>query len=72
MNKWTKGLLASAISGMAGGVINAFAAIGISPESFNLKPGLGFHHVLYITAVGAAASGVIFVAGYLQKSPLPQ
>lgn len=71
MNKslWLRGLLAAGISGAAGGIITGFAAIGIAPEHFNLvEPGL-------LLKVGGAASlvnAVVGVAGYLQKSPLPE
>lgn len=71
MSVWSKGLLAGAISGCAGGVLNTFAAIGIAPESFNLKPGIGFKHTLILMAIGAVLTGIIGVAAYLQKSPLP-
>ena len=35
---WIKGIAAAAISGGANGVVTGFAAIGIDPNHFNLKP----------------------------------
>lgn len=71
MSAWSKGLLAGAISGAAGGVINVFAAIGIAPQSFNLKPGVGLHSTLILLGIGALVSAIIGIAAYLVKSPLP-
>lgn len=69
MSVWSKGLLAGAVSGAAGGVMNVFAAIGIAPESFNLHA--HFHNTLGLLGIGALCSAIIGVAAYLQKSPLP-
>ncbi len=66
---WVRGILAAAISGAAGGVVVAFAAVGIDPEHFNLSA--GFHATLKIAAAAAAINAIIGVAAYLQKSPLP-
>ena len=66
---WLKGLLAAAISGAAGGVLTGFAAVGIDPAHFNLQAGIG--STLRIGMAAALINGVIGVAAYLQKSPLP-
>lgn len=71
MSPWVKGLIASCISGAAGGVLNAFAAMGIAPNAFNLQPGIGMHHTLYLMGVSSLCCGIIGAAMYLQKSPLP-
>ena len=67
---WLKGIAAAAISGAAGGVLTGFAAVGIDPQHFNLQAGIGA--TLRIAAAAAVINAVIGVAGYLQKSPLPQ
>jgi hypothetical protein len=66
---WLKGILAAAISGAAGGVLTAFAAVGIDPQHFNLQSGIGA--TMRIGAAAAVINAVIGVAAYLQKSPLP-
>ncbi len=67
---WLKGLVAAAISGSAGGVLTGFAAIGIDPQHFNLQAGIG--ETMRIALAAALINGVIGVAAYLQKSPLPE
>lgn len=67
---WIRGGLAGTISGAAGGVVTAFAAIGIDPEHFNLT--VGFRHVLQIALVSCVMHAILGVAMYLQKSPLPE
>lgn len=71
MNVWAKGLIAAVISGAAGGVVNCLAAIGIAPNAFNLQPGIGFHHTLYLAAISSVLCAILGIAMYLQKSPLP-
>jgi hypothetical protein len=66
---WIKGLVAAAISGGAGGILTGFAAVGIDPQHFNLQSGTGA--TLRIAVAAALINGVIGVAAYLQKSPLP-
>jgi hypothetical protein len=66
---WLKGLLAAAISGAAGGVLTGLAAVGIDPQHFNLKTGIGATFRIGVAA--ALINAVIGVAAYLQKSPLP-
>lgn len=66
---WAKGLLAAAIAGAANGVITGFAAVGIDPAHFNLQAGL--KPTLAIAGVSALMSGIIGVAAYLKRSPLP-
>ena len=66
---WLKGVLAAAISGAAGGVLTGFAAVGIDPQHFNLQTGMGA--TFRIAVAAALINGVIGVAAYLQKSPLP-
>ncbi|HYL62239.1 MAG TPA: hypothetical protein VE077_06420 [Candidatus Methylomirabilis sp.] len=66
---WLRGLLAAAVSGGAGGILTGFAAVGIDPQHFNLQTGMGA--TLRIAAAAALINGVIGVAAYLQKSPLP-
>jgi len=67
---WLKGLIAAAISGAAGGVLTGFAAVGIDPAHFNLQAGIGA--TLRIGMAASLINGVIGVAAYLQKSPLPE
>jgi hypothetical protein len=69
LNIWLKGVFAAAISGAAGGVLTGFAAVGIDPQHFNLQTGMGA--TLRIAAAAALINGIIGVAAYLQKSPLP-
>lgn len=71
MTAWTKGMLASGISGAAGGVVNAFSAIGIAPQTFNLHPGVGLHSTLLFSGAGAIMSAILGLGMYLAKSPLP-
>jgi hypothetical protein len=66
---WLKGILAAAISGSANGVITGFAAVGIDPTHFNLQA--GFRATLAIAGVSAVMSGIIGVAAYLKRSPVP-
>ena len=72
MNKteiWVRGMAAAVVSGAAGGVLTGLAAIGIDPTHFNLAAGFG--HVWHIAAAASGINAVIGLAGYLQKSPLP-
>ena len=71
MSAWTKGLLAGAISGAAGGIVNAFSAIGIAPESFNLHASRGFKNVLLMMLISAVCTAILGAAFYLKQSPLP-
>jgi hypothetical protein len=66
---WSKGLVAAAISGAAGGVLTGFAAVGIDPAHFNLQAGIS--STFRIGVAAALINAVIGVAAYLQKSPLP-
>jgi hypothetical protein len=66
---WLKGIMAAAISGAAGGVLTGLAAVGIDPQHFNFRAGIGA--TLRIGAAAALINAVIGVAAYLQKSPLP-
>ena len=66
---WLKGIVAAAISGAAGGVMTGLAAVGIDPGHFNLQAGMGATFRIGVAA--ALINGVIGVAAYLQKSPLP-
>jgi hypothetical protein len=66
---WLRGIVAAAISGLAGGVLTGFAAVGIDPAHFNLATGFGA--TCKMAAAAALINAVIGVAGYLQKSPLP-
>lgn len=71
MSTWTKGILAAGISGCAGGIVNAFSAIGIAPESFNLHAARGFKNTLILMGISAVFSGVLGLALYFKQSPLP-
>ena len=71
MSIWTRGIFAASISGAAGGIVNAFSAIGIAPESFNLHAARGFKNVLYLMAISAVCSAILGLAFYLKQSPLP-
>ena len=71
MSNWVKGICAAAISGASGGIVNAFSAIGIAPESFNLHAGLGLHNTLKMLGVGSVLSAILGVAWYFKQSPLP-
>lgn len=62
-------MVAAAISGAAGGVTNALAAMGIAPESFNMSA--HFLHTFAMAGVGALTSALIGVCLYLKQSPLP-
>lgn len=64
-------MLAAGISGAAGGVVNAFSAIGIAPQTFNLRPGIGIHNTLFMAGAGALLSAILGLVMYLTKSPLP-
>ncbi len=66
---WVKGLAAAVVSGAAGGVMTAFAAMGIDPQHFNLAGGL--RHTLALAGSAAAISALIGAAGYLKQSPVP-
>jgi hypothetical protein len=66
---WFKGMVAAGISGAAGGVMTALAAVGIDPGHFNLQAGMGA--TVRIGGAAALINAVIGVAAYLQKSPLP-
>ena len=66
---WLKGISAAAISGAAGGILTGLAAVGIDPQHFNFRAGIGA--TLRIGAAAALINAVIGVAAYLQKSPLP-
>jgi Zn-dependent protease len=67
---WLRGLIAATISGGAGGILTGLAAIGIDPQHFNLTA--GWHQTLKIGLAAALINAIIGVAGYLQKSPLPE
>jgi len=66
---WIRGLAAALISGGANGIITGFAAIGIAPEHFNLKGGLG--DTFQLAGVSALMAGSLGLAYYLKQSPLP-
>ncbi len=66
---WLKGIAAAAISGAAGGVLTGLAAVGIDPQHFNFRAGIGA--TFRIAAAAALINAVIGVAAYLQKSPIP-
>jgi hypothetical protein len=67
---WLRGMVAAAISGAAGGVLTGFAAVGIDPQHFNLQAGIG--QTARIAIAASVINGVIGLAAYLQKSPLPE
>jgi hypothetical protein len=56
---WLKGLVATAITRGAGGILSGFVAVGIDPQRFNLRTGIG-------------ATMRIGVAASLQESPLQE
>lgn len=58
---WVKGLIGTAISSAAGGV----ALVVVDPNTFNFQGGLRK------LAEVCGALALVHVAGYLQKSPLP-
>ena len=66
---WLSGLAAAGVSGAAGGVLNAFAAIGIKPDVFNLSQGLG--STMKLAGASALISAIIGVSNYLKQSPVP-
>jgi hypothetical protein len=61
LTTWSKGILAAFISSASGTI----AAVVIDPEHFNLT------HAKHLSMI-ATISGVIGVASYLKKSPLPE
>lgn len=67
---WIRGILAAAISGASGGMMTGLAAVGIDPAHFNLQAGAGA--TAKIASAAAFINGLIGVAAYLQKSPLPE
>ena len=67
---WLRGAIAAAVSGAAGGVLTGFAAIGVDPQHFNLSQGMGM--TMKIALAAALINGVIGLAAYLQKSPVPE
>jgi len=67
---WLRGMVAAVISGAAGGVLNGLAAMGIRPDVFNMNA--GFAAEMKMAAAGAVITAIVGLAGYLQKSPLPQ
>lgn len=67
---WIRGLLTTVISGVAHSIIGALSAIGIAPETFNFSGGL--HKLIEITLLTGAASAVVSLMTFLQKSPIPE
>jgi hypothetical protein len=67
---WIRSILAAIISGGAGGIVTAFSAIGIAPEVFNMTQGIGKTMQIGLLAMGF--HGLLGVALFLQKSPLPE
>lgn len=70
LRMWLSGLVAAAISGAAGGVLNGLAAVGLKPDVFNFERGV--FDLLKLAAAGAVITALMGVAMYLQKSPLPE
>ena len=67
---WIYGLVAGLIGGGAGGVVTAISGAVALPQQVNLQA--GFHSFLILFYISFAMHGLVSVAFYLQKSPLPQ
>ena len=67
---WLYGLVAGLIGGGAGGVVTAISGAVALPQQVNLQA--GFHSFLILFYISFAMHGLVSVAFYLQKSPLPQ
>lgn len=66
---WLVGILRSAVSGGAGAVGGGVGSMGIDPEHFNLKGGLG--HTLELMGACFALSAIIHMAMFLQTHGAP-
>jgi hypothetical protein len=66
---WLRGLLAAFIGGGSGSVTTGLTSMGIDPDHFNLRSGLG--HTLELMGVVFLLNGVTSVFLYLKQSPLP-
>lgn len=66
---WLYGLLAAIIGGGAGAVVTAVSGAVILPNQVNLSA--GFHSMLQLIYFSFILHGLISLAFYLQKSPLP-
>lgn len=62
MNPWLRGLIETAVSGVASGIVLVIA----EPEHFNLQE--GFEKLFWTSIV----LGLVNVANYLRQSPLPK
>lgn len=66
---WLAGILAAFITGGSSAVTAGFASTLITPESYNLKAGLG--HVVQLMIATFVISGLLGAFHRLQSSPLP-
>lgn len=67
---WFRGLLAAFIGGGAGAVASGFIAVARTPNEYNLKDGLS--NLLVMIGGTFLVTGIISMAAYLQRSPLPE
>ncbi len=67
--KWLLGMWAAFAGGGAGGVVNSLTAMGIDPENFNLKVGLG--HTMELFGISFVVNGIVAMFFYLKQSPVP-
>lgn len=70
LRHWLYGLLAAFIGGGAASVSAGLAAIGITPEQYNLAGGL--RHTLSLMGVTFLVSGLVSASAFLKQSPLPR
>ncbi len=65
---WLRGLASAGISSFSGAIASGFGPMLVDPRDFNMQhPALA----LKTAAIGAAISGVVSIAKFLQTSPLP-
>lgn len=66
---WLLGIWSSAISAAAGAIAAGLGPMITDPTDFNL--GTGLHHTLFSVGIGAAVTGIVSIAKYLQMHPTP-
>lgn len=66
---WLLGIWTSAISAAAGAISAGLGPMITDPKDFNL--GTGLHHTLVSVGIGAAITGIVSIAKFLQMHPAP-
>jgi hypothetical protein len=67
---WFRGMLAAFVGGGSGAVASGFLAVAQTPAEYNLKEGL--QNLLVMIGGTFIVTGIVSVAAYLQRSPLPE